>query len=64
MAGLDARIGLGAAAIDPNLPGAQQFLQMSETQPRIVSLEPAVEPHAGLAGLNRYLFYACHEPVH
>jgi hypothetical protein len=37
---------------------------MSETQPRIVSLEPAVEPHAGLAGLNRYLFYACHEPVH
>jgi hypothetical protein len=64
MARLDPRVGLGAAAIDPDLPRPQQLLQMAETKSRIVSLEPAVEPHAGLAGLNRYLFYACHEPVH
>ena len=60
LAGLDARVGLGAAAIDPDLAGAQQLLQLAEAEARIMRLEPAVEPHARLAGFNRYLFDACH----
>ena len=34
LAGLDARIGLDAAAIDADLAGAQQLLQMAEAQAR------------------------------
>ena len=60
LAGLDARVGLGAAAIDADLAGAQQLLQMAEAQAREMRLEPAIEPHARLAGFHRYLFDACH----
>ena len=34
LAGLDARVGLGAAAIDAHLAGAQQLLQMAEAEAR------------------------------
>jgi hypothetical protein len=60
--GLDARIGLGAAAIDADLAGTQQFLQMTEAEARVVRLEPAVEPHARLAGFHRDLLNAGHVP--
>ena len=60
LAGLDAGVGLGAAAIDADLAGAQQLLQMAEAQPRKMRLEPAIEPHARLAGFHRYLFDTCH----
>ena len=60
LAGLDARVRLGAAAVDAHLAGAQQFLQMAEAQPREMRLEPAVEPHARFARFNRYLFDTCH----
>ena len=63
LARLDPGVRLGAAAIDADLARAQQLLQMTETQPREMGLEPAVEPHAGLVGPNRDLFYACHMPV-
>ena len=53
LAGLDAGVGLGAAAIDAHLAGAQQLLQMAEAQARKMRLEPAVEPHARLAGFHR-----------
>ena len=60
LARLDARVGLHPAAIDTDLAGAQQLLQMAEAKTRKMRLEPAVEPHARLAGLHLDLFYACH----
>ena len=60
LAGLDARVRFGAAAIDAHLAGAQQLLQMPEAQPREMRLEPAIEPHARFARFNRYLFDTCH----
>src|SRR6478609_6498844 len=44
---------LGAAAVDPNLAGAQQFLEPAVRQVGVVAPEPAVEPHAVLTGLDR-----------
>ena len=44
---------LGAAAVDPNLAGAQQFLEPAVRQVGVMAPEPAVEPHAVLAGLDR-----------
>ena len=46
------RIGLRPPAVDAHLPGAQQLLQLAETEPRIVQLEPSVEPHARLVALD------------
>ena len=60
LAGLYAGVGLGAAAIDADLAGAQQLLQMTEAEARIMRLEPAVEPHARFAVLDLDLFDACH----
>ena len=60
LAGLDAGVGLDPAAVDADLAGAQQLLQMAKSKAREVGLEPAIEPHARLAGLHRDLFNACH----
>ena len=60
LARLDAGVGLDPAAIDADLAGAQQLLQMAEAKAREMGLEPAIEPHARLAGLHRDLFNACH----
>src|SRR5690606_18416479 len=49
LSGLHPRIRLRAATIHPHLAGTQQLLQLSETEARIMDLEPAVEPHTGLA---------------
>ncbi len=59
---LKPRVGLGAAAIDPHLAGAQQLLQVAEAETRIVGLEPAVEPHAAFVLADLDLLYACHRP--
>ena len=53
LAGLDARVGFGARAIDANLAGAQQLLQVPIGDVGKVGAEPAVEPHAGLGACNR-----------
>ena len=58
--GSHARVGLGAAAVDADLAGAQQLLKLPEAEARKMRLEPAVEPHARLVGFNLDLFYACH----
>jgi hypothetical protein len=52
-----AQIGLGALAVDPDLAGAQQLLQMAVRDLREMAAEPAVEPKLGLvrgdgAGFN------------
>src|SRR5690606_20036864 len=60
LARLNARVGLGATAIDTHLRRTQQFLKMAEAQPRIVDLEPAIEPHARLVCFHLDLLYACH----
>ncbi len=60
LAGLDARIRLDAPAVDADLAGAQQFLEMAKAEARIVDLEPAVEAHARLAVIDLDLLYACH----
>jgi hypothetical protein len=53
-------VGLGASAIDADLPRAQQLLQVPEAEPRKMCLEPAIEPHARLAAIHLDLLDACH----
>ena len=59
-AGLDAVAGLGAAAIDAHLARADQFLQMSEGETRIMMLEPAIEAHIRLVLADGDVRNACH----
>src|SRR6266700_4622503 len=42
----------GALAIDANLAGAEQFLQRTVTERRIMALEPAIETHARVLGVD------------
>src|SRR5262249_6313869 len=44
---------LGATAIDAHLSGAQELLEPTMRQVGIMAPEPAVEPHAVLAGIDR-----------
>ena len=58
--GLEPRIGLGPAAVDPHLPGADQLLQMPERHLREMHAEPAVEPHAVFVARDGLLPDAAH----
>jgi hypothetical protein len=48
-AGGEAGVGLGAGAVDADLAGAGQFLEVDVVQVRPAALEPAVQAHARLA---------------
>ncbi len=60
LAGGDTRRGLHPPAVDADLARPHQFLQMRKAEARIMQLEPAVEPHAGLVGVNLYRLHAAH----
>ncbi len=60
LAGLYTRVGLHPAAIDADLAGTEQLLQRAEAEPRIMDLEPPVEPHTGLVLAHVPMFNASH----
>jgi hypothetical protein len=60
LAWLNTRVGLDPATVDTDLPGAEQLLQLTESQTRKMDLEPAIEPHARFVGINLYELYARH----
>src|SRR5690349_3393906 len=57
---LEACVGFDPAAVDPDLAGTQQLLEMAEGQVGIVRLEPTVEAHPGFVGLDGQRFIASH----
>ena len=62
---LDPGFSFRAGGSDPDLPGAQQFLEMPEGQIRKVRLEPAIKPHPGFIffhfarGNAAHVLYPC-----
>ena len=50
----------GAAAVDPDLAGAQQLLEPAMAEAGEMALEPAVEPDLGLVLVDRDGLYAAH----
>jgi hypothetical protein len=52
LAGRQPRIGLGSAAVDAHLTGADELLQMPETEIGIVDMEPPIEAHSSLVRLH------------
>ena len=52
LAGGQPGVGLGAGAVDADLAGAQQLLDLALAQVRKAPLEPAVDPHAVLVRLH------------
>ena len=62
LSGREPRRGFDAPAVDAHLPGADELLQMAEAEARIMQLEPAVEPDAGLVGVDLFVSTAFTRP--
>jgi len=60
LAGVHPAVGLDPAAIDADLPGSEQLLQLREAETGKMRLEPAIEPHARFLRIYLYELYARH----